>query len=93
MEKDLENEIVMYCKCMGGLALKLKLDGQRGWPDRTLLFPGAKIGFIEAKTEIGTLKYQQVEWIRKLTELGFDVAVIRTPQDAKKFIDYVRAAP
>lgn len=73
-----ENECVAWCKSQGGLALKLKNDGERGFPDRTLMFPGALVLFVEMKTEIGHTSPQQDIWIARLRGLGFVCEVCRT---------------
>ena len=90
IEKEIEDEIVKYAESEGGLCVKLEIKGERGWPDRTLLFPGGVIAFVEVKTPTGKLKHQQVYWITVLRKLGFYAEVIRSLDEAVDFIKYLR---
>lgn len=78
VEKDAEDDCVAWCKAQGGLAVKLKIEGERGFPDRTLLFPGGLALFVELKTPRGKTSKQQDKWIARLRELGFVCEVVRT---------------
>jgi len=48
-EKYIEKLLVKHVKAAGGVALKLCCPGLDGMPDRPLLFPGGRIGFVEVK--------------------------------------------
>ena len=75
-EAIIEEAIVNWAKSIGGLALKLKIDGVRGFPDRTLLLPGGIVVFVEVKKRKGgVVSRQQEQWLRKLQELGFQAFV------------------
>jgi len=76
VEADLERDVVHWAtKWMGGEALKLKLDGRRGFPDRTLLLPGGIAVFPELKrSENAAKRRQQLWWIERLRQLGFEAA-------------------
>jgi hypothetical protein len=84
---------VAKVEAIGGKALKLKLDGVRGFPDRSCLFPPREWGpddisgyfhdprvfFIEFKrTQVGIISAQQREWRRVLEALGFEVYLVDT---------------
>jgi len=75
-EAKVETDIVAWATSMGGVALKLKIDGQRGFPDRTILMPGGIVLFVEVKKpKGGVVSQQQKDWVRKLSDLGFVVIV------------------
>lgn len=72
LEKHAEASIVRWVKSQGGHALKLKIEGQRGFPDRTLFLPGAILLFVEAKREDGgVISQRQTYWVETLLSLGF----------------------
>ena len=91
LERDEENEAVKLAKRAGGLALKLILKGERGFPDRTFLFPGAFVMFIEMKrlTSGSKESQQQKRWIAKLRKLGFTAEVCRTVAEVEALIPWL----
>ena len=46
-EKTIEHQLVMAAKAIGGIAPKLVSPGFDGMPDRLVLLPGGRIGFVE----------------------------------------------
>lgn len=83
-EAKVESEIVAWAVANGGLALKLKIDGERGFPDRTILLPGGLVIFLEVKKpKGGVVSQQQVQWIERLRKLGFVAAVVTSLAEAK----------
>lgn len=88
LERDIEDEIVRYVEEeLGGRALKLKIDGDRGFPDRTLLLPDAVVLFIETKKpKTGRLSPNQRRWKKTLSGLGFTVRTCTTLAGAKRAI-------
>ena len=48
-EKTIEQNLVKAVKNSGGIAPKLVSPGFDGMPDRLVLLPGGKIGFVEVK--------------------------------------------
>ena len=48
-EKTIEQHLVKAVKNSGGIAPKLVSPGFDGMPDRLVLLPGGKIGFVEGK--------------------------------------------
>ena len=74
LEADLEARCVARIEALGGLALKLVIPGVRGFPDRTVLMPGARTWFAEFKRiKTGRVSAQQLKWHTDLTRLGFSV--------------------
>lgn len=87
LEKELEQWTVDYCKSLG-LRCE-KLTGPIGWPDRTVFGPAmhGKFAFLEFKASKGIVSRAQVYQMRCLSGCGHRVAVIRTRQQAQKFIE------
>ena len=48
-EKQIEQKLVKAVKAMGGIALKFISPGFDGMPDRLVLLPAGKYGFVEVK--------------------------------------------
>ena len=85
LEKTIESSFVKFVEERGDLCLKLRVDGVNGFPDRTIIMAGG-VAFIEFKRNVRShLRPAQVEMIRKLTELGADVIVTSSPDEAIKF--------
>ena len=76
LERVVERALVKATKKRGGYAFKLIIMRQAGWPDRTLLLPGARIGFVECKAPGKKPTKLQRYWLKKLTNWGFDARVI-----------------
>ncbi len=83
-----ENRFVRYAKGQGFECLKLRIDGQDGFPDRTILTPGGEVLFVEFKrTSKDKLRPQQRKWKKKLESLGFKVCVARSFEEAQDFLE------
>jgi len=68
--------------------VKLTQSGRRGYPDRLLLGPKAKVFFIEFKRPGEKLDRLQtyIKW--QLEKLGFKVYVCKSTEDAKRIVRY-----
>lgn len=75
-EKTLEQKLVRAIKEEGGVCPKLVSPGTNGMPDRMVLLPGGRIGFIELKAPGKKPRPLQRSRIRQLEQLGFKVFVI-----------------
>lgn len=85
LESSLEERCVQIIERLGGMALKLQINGVRGFPDRTILMPGAKIWFAEFKRiKSGRVSSQQLRWIERLGKAGFNAYVIDNEADFEK---------
>ena len=76
LERVIETALVKAAKKRGGMAFKLVIFRQAGWPDRTVLLPGARIGFVECKAPGKKPTKLQCYWLNKLKGWGFDARVI-----------------
>lgn len=76
-ERDIEKILKDEMKKLGGQAYKWVSPGNAGVPDRIVVFPGRPPVFAELKAETGKLTPLQQAQIKRLRELGQDVAVIR----------------
>jgi hypothetical protein len=85
LESNLEERCVQIVERLGGMALKLQIPGVRGFPDRTILMPGAKVWFAEFKRiKSGRVSSQQLRWIERLGRAGFPAYVIDNEDDFEK---------
>ena len=88
-EKTIEKKLRERVKKAGGLAIKFFVLSFTGFPDRIVLMPGARIWFVELKSEGKKLSPRQAIVIGMLRKLGFEVWVIDTEillQDFLKLI-------
>jgi len=86
VERDIEDAFVEFAKTKGCRALKLRIDGQNGFPDRTVLCPTGFVFYVEFKTPEGKLSAGQIEWRDTLSKLGFIVLTARTTGEAERFL-------
>lgn len=82
LEKEVEQKLIDMVKRHGGRCLKWVCPGWSGVPDRILLFPGARVYFVETKRpKGGRLSALQRKWKEWLTVLGFYSGVVWTTED------------
>lgn len=87
MEKTLEAALIRLIQQQHGWCLKLWSVSFTGLPDRIVLLPGAKIRFVEVKSE-GKKPNKRQAWVHnKLRSFGFKVYWIDTNDKLKTFID------
>ena len=75
-EKQMEQRLVKAAKASGGICPKLVSPGMDGMPDRLVLMPGGKIGFVEVKAPGKKLRPLQELRLRQLRRLGFKAYVL-----------------
>jgi len=85
-EKDIEQYLREQVKAAGGKAYKWVSPGNNGVPDRIVMFPEARIVFVELKAPGKTPSDLQKAQIRRITKLGFDVFVIDSKSGVDEFI-------
>ena len=80
-EKDIERKFVLTVRNAGGIAPKFVSPGFDGIPDRIVLMPGGRVGFVEVKATGKKPRPLQAARFRLLESLGFRVFVLdRTEQ-------------
>ena len=75
-EKVIEHALVMATRSKGGIALKFTSPGFAGMPDRLVLLPHGRMGFVELKAPGRKPRPLQLARHRLLRRLGFKVYVI-----------------
>ena len=75
-EREVEQSLVRSVKRMGGICPKWVSPGLDGVPDRIVLFPGGRIGFVELKAPGKKMRPLQKKRKEKLESLGFLVFCI-----------------
>jgi hypothetical protein len=84
LEKHIERKFCYWIKLQDHLCLKLRVDGQDGFPDRTVITTNERVFFVEFKrTEKDKLRPQQRKWKQLLESLGFTVLVTHSLEEAK----------
>lgn len=91
-EKIIEQHLVKAVKSSGGIAPKLVSPGFDGMPDRLVLLPGGKIGFVEVKAPGKKPRPLQVARHGLLRRLGFKVYILDAPEQIGGILDEIRTA-
>ncbi|MCR9200710.1 MAG: VRR-NUC domain-containing protein [Planctomycetaceae bacterium] len=87
-----ERRFVRHCESLGLEALKLRIDGQDGFPDRTVFHDGRTIYFEFKRAKTGKLRPQQRRWKKRLEQLGFEVIVPTSFEQAREELERWMAA-
>ena len=90
-EKQIEKEPVNAVKAEGGICPKLICPGMNGMPDRLVLLPGCRIGFVEVKAPGKKPRPLQMNRHRLLLKLGFPVFILDDHEQIPKIIEEVAA--
>lgn len=88
-EKVVEQKLVTEVKHMGGLAPKFVSPGLDGVPDRLILLPGGRMGFVECKAPGKQLRPLQAYRKRQLEGLGFLVRCLDRPEEIGGILDAI----
>ena len=89
MEKETERKLVRAVKRVGGICPKFVSPGMDGMPDRMILLPGGKIGFVEVKAPGRKPRILQVRRHRQLRNLGFPVFILDDPEQIPSILGEV----
>lgn len=84
-EKDIEHKLVTETVRRRGVALKFVSPGCIGVPDRIVMLPDGRMGFVELKAPGKKLRPIQIRRIQQMQNMGFKVFVV----DGIEQIDYV----
>ena len=88
-EKQIEQKLVQEVKKRGGICPKFTSPGFAGMPDRMMLLPGGKIGFVEVKAPGQKPRPLQAARHRLLRGLGFRVYVLDDEGQIEKIISEI----
>lgn len=86
-EKVVEEALLKAVKCRGGLALKLTSPSWVGIPDRLVLLPQGRLGFVEVKAPGKVPRPLQVRRLEQLKSLGFKVYVLDSLEKIEGVLD------
>lgn len=85
-ERQIESKLISAVKAEGGMCPKLISPGTDGMPDRLVLLPEARIGFVEVKAPGQKPRAIQERRHEQLRGLGFQVSVLDDPEQIPKII-------
>lgn len=91
-EKNIEQKLVKAVKSAGGIAPKLTCPGYDGMPDRLVLMPEGRIGFVEVKAPGKEPRPLQVRRHGMIRNLGFKVYILDDPEQIGGILDEIRTA-
>jgi hypothetical protein len=92
LEQEIELQLVRAVKNMGGRAVKFMSPGFDGMPDRLVLLPGGKCGFVEVKAPGKKPRALQLVRHEMLKELGFKVYVLDAKEQIEEIINDIHSA-
>lgn len=75
-ERQVEQSLVKAVKARGGICPKFVSPGLSGVPDRLVLMPNGKMGFVEVKAPSKKPRALQLYRMQQLTDLGFKCFVL-----------------
>lgn len=90
-EKTLERKFVMAVKNIGGQAVKFTSPEFDGMPDRLVLIPKGKIGFVEVKAPGRKPRPIQVSRIKLLRRLGFKAYILDDEKEIEVIISDIQS--
>ena len=91
-EKEVEQKLVKAVKARGGICPKWVSPGFDGMPDRVVLLPHGKFGFVEVKRPGEQPRPLQIARHRLLRKLGFLVFVLDGEEQIGGMIDEIQSA-
>lgn len=89
LERIIEEKLRESVKKKKGLCLKFISPSMTGLPDRMVLLPKGKIGFIEVKRPGKRPRPIQVKRIKELRDLGFKVFIMDDRKDIDRLIEII----
>ncbi len=91
-EKAIEKKLVMAANRRGGMAVKFTSPGMNGMPDRLVLLPDGRMGFVELKAPGKKPRLVQELRMRQLRRLGFYAVVIDGADQIGGVLDEIQAS-
>lgn len=90
-ERELEGKFGKLVRAAGGKAYKFLSPGNDGVPDRLVVLPEGRIGFVELKRKGEKPRKQQMHRIRELEGMGCFTAVVDDLETAERVIARIQA--
>jgi len=82
-----ERELIARVEALGGLCIKMQAIGRRGFFDRLVVLPGAKIYFVECKRPSGgRLSAHQIWYHKGFGDLGARIAIVKDSADIDRLL-------
>ncbi len=91
-EKAIEKKLVMATRQRGGMAVKVTSPGTNGMPDRLVLLPGGRMGFVEMKAPGKKPRLVQELRMQQLRRLGFFATVVDGLEQIGGVLDEIQAS-
>ena len=91
-EKEIEKKLTMVVKKLGGICPKFVSPGFDGMPDRIVLLPMGRFGFVEVKASGKKPRPIQISRHRLLQRLGFKVYVLDSEEQIRGILDEIQTA-
>ena len=91
-EATIERKLVSAAKVRGGICPKWVSPGYDGVPDRIVLLPGGKIGFVEVKAPGEKPRPLQLARHNLLRQLGFKVYILDGTDQIGGILDEIQTA-
>lgn len=86
-ESAIEAELRKRVLALGGLCEKIMVVGQRGFPDRLVILPGARMFLVELKRpRRGRLSPHQRAYAARLEALGVAVVLVKNSEDIDRLL-------
>ena len=89
LERGIELKLRKATTDRGGLCLKFTPSNWSGAPDRVVLLPGGRMGFVEVKAPGQRPRPLQVRRHSQLAELGYVVLVLDDPDRVDEVLDEI----
>ena len=89
IKKQIERKLTEEVKKRGGLAPKFTSPGFDGVPDRMVLLPGRRIGFVELKSAGEKMRPLQMRRKRQFEALGFSVYCVDSEEQIGGVLDEI----
>jgi len=87
-EVEIERTLVRAVGKQNGWCMKFISPGCDGVPDRILLFPGGRVGFVEVKAPGGKPRPLQLAVMDRLKRMGFPVWVLDSMASIPEILDF-----
>lgn len=85
-ECEVERYLVRRAREMGGAAFKFVSPGCSGMPDRIVVLPGGRVGFLELKAPGGRPRPEQEHRLRQLRAMGCMAGTADSSGAAESFL-------